>query len=85
MLKRYKHFRSTLTNLINCFLALARQVEIQVNGEHVDFPMKLGEAGEAFFVFETEQEVPEEFQTSPLVSPMVDRDVESGVGNSIRD
>lgn len=29
--------------------------------------MKLGEAGEAFFVFETEHEVPEEFQTSPLV------------------
>lgn len=29
--------------------------------------MKLGEAGEAFFVFETEHEVPEEFQTSPIV------------------
>ncbi|KAI8143707.1 Lipin/Ned1/Smp2-domain-containing protein [Fennellomyces sp. T-0311] len=30
--------------------------------------MKMGEAGEAFFVFETEHEVPEEFQTSPIMS-----------------
>jgi phosphatidate phosphatase LPIN len=29
--------------------------------------MKVGEAGESFFVFETEHEVPEEFQTSPIV------------------
>jgi phosphatidate phosphatase LPIN len=29
--------------------------------------MKVGEAGEAFFVFETEHEVPEEFQTSPIM------------------
>lgn len=29
--------------------------------------MKVSEAGEAFFVFETDHEVPEEFQTSPLV------------------
>ncbi|KAF8946656.1 hypothetical protein BGZ47_011728 [Haplosporangium gracile] len=31
--------------------------------------MKVGDAGEAFFVFETEQEVPEEFATSPLAGP----------------
>lgn len=31
--------------------------------------MKLGEGGEAFFVFETRGEVPESLQTSPLVSP----------------
>lgn len=30
--------------------------------------MKVGEAGEAFFVFETEHDVPEEFQTSPIMS-----------------
>lgn len=31
--------------------------------------MKLGEGGEAFFVFETSAEVPAGLQTSPLVSP----------------
>ncbi|KAF9114656.1 hypothetical protein BGX27_010233 [Mortierella sp. AM989] len=41
-------------------------VEVTINGRVVDFPMKVGDAGEAFFVFETEQEVPEEFATSPL-------------------
>jgi phosphatidate phosphatase LPIN len=29
--------------------------------------MKVGEAGEAFFVFETDHQVPEEFQTSPIL------------------
>lgn len=32
--------------------------------------MKLGEGGEAFFVFETSAAVPEALQTSPLVSPV---------------
>lgn len=31
--------------------------------------MKLGEGGEAFFVFETSDEIPEILQTSPIVSP----------------
>lgn len=31
--------------------------------------MKLGDGGEAFFVFETTDDVPEALQTSPLVSP----------------
>jgi hypothetical protein len=31
--------------------------------------MKLGEGGEAFFVFQTEGDIPEEMQTSPVVSP----------------
>ena len=31
--------------------------------------MKLGEGGEAFFIFETSDEIPEGLQTSPLVSP----------------
>lgn len=31
--------------------------------------MKLGEGGEAFFVFETTDDVPAALQTSPLVSP----------------
>ena len=32
--------------------------------------MKLGEGGEAFFIFETSGQVPEGLQTSPLVSPV---------------
>ena len=46
-----------------------KKVEFTVNNERRDFPMKLGEGGEAFFVFETSSSVPEALQTSPLVSP----------------
>ncbi|KAK6340287.1 hypothetical protein TWF730_002051 [Orbilia blumenaviensis] len=48
---------------------LEKKVEFRVNGHKTDFPMKLGEAGEAFFVFETTSDIPEDLQTSPLVSP----------------
>ncbi|TKA68898.1 hypothetical protein B0A55_08401 [Friedmanniomyces simplex] len=47
-----------------------KKVEFRVNGERVDYPMKLGEGGEAFFVFETTNSVPEQLRTSPLVSPV---------------
>src|ERR1700761_5036411 len=46
-----------------------KKVEFRVNGSKQEFPMKLGEGGEAFFVFETNESVPEALQTSPLVSP----------------
>jgi len=46
-----------------------KRVEMAVNDMIVDFPMKVGEAGEAFFIFETEKDVPEELQTSPLAGP----------------
>jgi phosphatidate phosphatase LPIN len=46
-----------------------KKVEFSVNGEKQEFPMKLGDGGEAFFVFETQDNVPEALQTSPLVSP----------------
>lgn len=46
-----------------------KKVDFKVNGEKQDFPMKLGEGGEAFFVFETTNSIPEALQTSPLVSP----------------
>ena len=46
-----------------------KKVEFKVNGQKQDYPMKLGEGGEAFFVFETSGSVPEALQTSPLVSP----------------
>lgn len=45
------------------------QVEFKVHGEKQDYAMKLGEGGEAFFVFETSARVPEAMMTSPLVSP----------------
>ena len=45
------------------------QVDIAVNGKAVPFSMKIGEAGEAFFVFETEGDVPDDLITSPLLEP----------------
>ncbi|KAF2732697.1 nuclear elongation and deformation protein 1 [Polyplosphaeria fusca] len=46
-----------------------KKVEFKVNDAKQDYAMKLGEGGEAFFVFETTAAVPEELQTSPLTSP----------------
>ncbi|KAJ5292041.1 hypothetical protein N7478_001292 [Penicillium angulare] len=46
-----------------------KKVEFNVNGVKQDYAMKLGEGGEAFFVFETTDEIPASLQTSPLVSP----------------
>lgn len=46
-----------------------KKVEFSVNNVKQDFAMKLGEGGEAFFVFETTDNIPESMQTSPLVSP----------------
>lgn len=34
--------------------------------------MKIGDAGEAFFVFETEEEVPADLITSPILQPVAD-------------
>ncbi|KAF8318234.1 LNS2-domain-containing protein, partial [Clavulina sp. PMI_390] len=44
-----------------------RKVNVLVNGETIPFNMKIGEAGEAFFVIETEDDVPPELLTSPLL------------------
>lgn len=46
-----------------------KKVEFSVNGVKQNYAMKLGEGGEAFFVFETTDEIPASLQTSPLVSP----------------
>ena len=46
-------------------------MEFEVNDVKQDYAMKLGEGGEAFFVFETSDEIPEALQTSPLVSPAI--------------
>ncbi|KAM7209382.1 nuclear elongation and deformation protein 1 [Naviculisporaceae sp. PSN 640] len=46
-----------------------KKVEFKVNGVKQPYSMKLGEGGEAFFVFETTDNIPQSLQTSPLVSP----------------
>lgn len=46
-----------------------KKVEFSVNGRRQDYAMKLGDGGEAFFVFETSDNIPQALQTSPLVSP----------------
>lgn len=46
-----------------------KKVEFSVNNVKQNYAMKLGEGGEAFFVFETSDDIPEDLQTSPLVSP----------------
>ncbi|KAI8881765.1 LNS2-domain-containing protein [Backusella circina FSU 941] len=50
-----------------------KRVEIKVNDQVVPYVMKVGEAGEAFFVFETDYEVPEEFQTSPIMEAIPEK------------
>ncbi|KAF9995578.1 hypothetical protein BGZ79_010739 [Entomortierella chlamydospora] len=50
-------------------------VEVRVNGEVIAFPMKVGDAGEAFFVLETDDYVPDEFATSPIVGPRDETDL----------
>lgn len=46
-----------------------KKVEFKVNSIKQDYAMKLGDGGEAFFVFETLDEIPMSLQTSPIVSP----------------
>ena len=44
-------------------------MEFKVNDVKQNYAMKLGEGGEAFFVFETSDDIPESLQTSPIISP----------------
>jgi len=57
---------------IGVMRAKQKVVDIEVNGEPVDLHMKLGEAGEAFFVQENQDtvEMPGYLATSPLLSSM---------------
>jgi phosphatidate phosphatase LPIN len=41
--------------------------------------MKVGDTGEAFFVFETDQDVPADMQTSPITGPVADEEDEEEV------
>ncbi|CEN62873.1 Putative Nuclear elongation and deformation protein 1 [Aspergillus calidoustus] len=54
-----------------------KKVEFKVNGVKQEYAMKLGEGGEAFFVFETTEEIPASMQTSPLVSPAASPKIQS--------
>lgn len=38
-----------------------------MNGEEIPYSMKVGDAGEAFFVFETDEDVPQDLITSPIL------------------
>ncbi|KAH9817308.1 Lipin/Ned1/Smp2-domain-containing protein [Melampsora americana] len=50
-----------------------RKVRILINDQPAPFSMKIGETGEAFFVFETDvEDLPDDLQTSPLVSPCLE-------------
>ncbi|MBE3048927.1 hypothetical protein IMZ48_41800, partial [Candidatus Bathyarchaeota archaeon] len=46
-----------------------KKVEFLVNGVKQEHSMKLGDGGEAFFIFETTDTIPASLQTSPLSSP----------------
>jgi phosphatidate phosphatase LPIN len=43
-------------------------VTLTVNDRPIPFNMKIGEAGEAFFIFETTGDVPDDLITSPLLT-----------------
>ncbi|KAE8451161.1 hypothetical protein EG329_004833 [Mollisiaceae sp. DMI_Dod_QoI] len=58
-----------------------KKVEFRVNDVKQDYAMKLGEGGEAFFVFETSDNIPEAMQTSPLVSPASSPPLQPAVSN----
>lgn len=49
-----------------------KKVNVFVNGNPIPFNMKIGEAGEAFFVFETDEDVPADLITSPILQPTSD-------------
>lgn len=48
----------------------SRVVKLKVNGREVPVSMKVGPAGEAFFVERTRERVGRDFRTSPPGSPM---------------
>ncbi|KAJ3836453.1 nuclear elongation and deformation protein 1 [Lentinula raphanica] len=55
-----------------------KKVTVSVNGHPIPFDMKIGEAGEAFFIFETDDDVPEDLITSPLLRPTTPVNEEPG-------
>ncbi|KAK2743776.1 hypothetical protein FQN57_004713 [Myotisia sp. PD_48] len=63
-----------------------KKVEFCVNGVKQNYAMKLGEGGEAFFVFETTDDIPESLQTSPVISPTTSPETSpKGIGDDTLD
>eukprot|EP00123_Amoebidium_parasiticum_P011718 comp20870_c3_seq1/m.27666 comp20870_c3_seq1/g.27666 ORF comp20870_c3_seq1/g.27666 comp20870_c3_seq1/m.27666 type:complete len:1100 (-) comp20870_c3_seq1:2-3301(-) len=55
---------------INIFRSREKVVGVELNGEPVELKLKLGDAGEAFFVTETSDYVPDGLATSPILAPL---------------
>jgi phosphatidate phosphatase LPIN len=62
-----------------------KKVDFKVNGVKQDYSMKLGEGGEAFFVFETSDAIPQSLQTSPLVSPASSPPFPANAGGALQE
>lgn len=62
-----------------------KKVEFKVNGVKQDYSMKLGDGGEAFFVFETTDNIPQFLQTSPLVSPASSPPLEASSASDLKE
>ena len=60
-----------------------KQVDIEINGEPVELQMKLGDAGEAFFVEEVETNDPSDFCISPIPPPETLQDVKKNDSGSL--
>ncbi|KAJ4479152.1 nuclear elongation and deformation protein 1 [Lentinula aciculospora] len=60
-----------------------KKVTVSVNGHPIPFDMKIGEAGEAFFIFETDDDVPDDLITSPLLRPSSPANIIAGEGLDI--
>ena len=60
-----------------------RAVKITVNEQLVDFVMKLGSTGQAYFVEETDEPPAEEEMTSPILSPHSPHSLQPGVSDDI--
>ena len=59
-----------------------KKVNVFVNGNPIPFNMKIGEAGEAFFVFETDDDVPADLITSPILQPTTPDDAQDSLSAS---
>lgn len=59
------------------------QVYVKINDTDAPYQMKVGDTGEAFFVFETDQDVPADMQTSPITGPVQDDENEEEVRHTV--
>lgn len=66
--RRKRYATPTCIRLLRSILS-SFKVNVSVNGHPIPFNMKIGEAGEAFFVFETDGDVPDDLITSPILHP----------------